>query len=87
MTDSDLTLRARGPQGSNPGHWNGHTVPKANRLVTVEEAAQLLAMAPSTIRKWLTQRRLTKVKVGSATRLRLSDVEAVVARGLPRLAS
>ena len=54
------------------------------QLVTVDEAAQLLAVTPAAIRKWLSQGRLTKVKVGRLTRLRLADLEEVAASGLPQ---
>ena len=63
----------------------GLSAPQGNRLIRVEEAARIIDVTPAAVRKWLTQRRLPKVKVGSATRLRLSDVEAVVANGLPPL--
>jgi excisionase family DNA binding protein len=56
--------------------------PAPDQLLTVEQTAQLLAVTPAAIRKWLVQRRLPKVKVGCLTRLRQSDVEAVIARGL-----
>jgi excisionase family DNA binding protein len=35
-----------------------------NPLLTVEEAATMLACTPAAIRKWIYQRRLTPVKVG-----------------------
>jgi len=52
------------------------------RLLTVKEAAELLACSEAAVRKWIYQRRLPKVKVGRLTRLRLSDVEALVSGGL-----
>ena len=58
------------------------TRPTEAQLVTVDEAAQLLAVTPAAIRKWLSQGRLTKVKMGRLTRLRLADLEQVAARGL-----
>ena len=51
-------------------------------LLTVKEAAQLLACSEAAIRKWLYQRRLPAVKVGRLTRLRLADVERVATNGL-----
>ena len=48
------------------------------RLLTVKEAAELLACSEAAVRKWIYQQRLPKVKVGSLTRLRLSDVEALI---------
>jgi len=54
-----------------------------SQLLTIEDAAKLLACKPAALRKWLYQRRLTAVKIGRLTRLRLEDIEAVVAKGLP----
>lgn len=56
---------------------------RVERLMTVEEAADTLACEASTIRKWLSQGRLPRVKVGRLTRLRARDVADVVAHGLP----
>jgi excisionase family DNA binding protein len=55
-----------------------------NQLVTVKDAAGLLACSEAAIRKWIYQRRLPVVKVGRLTRLRLSDLEALVVNGLSR---
>jgi excisionase family DNA binding protein len=52
------------------------------RLLTVKEAAELLACSEAAVRKWIYQQRLPKVKVGRLTRLRLSDVEALMSEGL-----
>jgi excisionase family DNA binding protein len=52
-------------------------------LVDVARAAELLAVEGSTIRKWLSQGRLTRVKVGGCTRIRFAELEAVIANGLP----
>lgn len=53
-----------------------------NQLLTVKQTAELLACTEAAIRKWIYQRRLPVVKVGRLTRLRLSDVEAVIDRNL-----
>ena len=60
-----------------------HVALPTPRLITVKEAADLLGCSPAAVRKWLYQRRLTPVKVGRLTRLRLGDIEAVAAYGLP----
>jgi excisionase family DNA binding protein len=57
------------------------------QLVTVDEAAGLLACTPAAIRKWLAQRRLGRVKVGRLTRLRLEDIQRVSIEGLPKKGS
>ena len=54
-----------------------------NPLLTVEEAARLLNCTPAAIRRWLSQRRLTPVKLGRLVRFRLEDIEAMAAKGLP----
>lgn len=53
-----------------------------DQLVSVKQAANMLACSEAAIRKWIYQRRLPIVKVGRLTRLRLSDLEALVANGL-----
>lgn len=50
-------------------------------LLSVREAAKMLSCSEAALRKWVYGRRLPAVKVGRLTRLRLSDVEAFVARG------
>jgi len=46
------------------------------KLLTVTEAAQILSCSIPTVRRWLSERRLPKVKVGGLTRLRERDLEA-----------
>lgn len=53
-----------------------------NQLVTIEDAARMLAVTEAAIRKWIYQKRLPCVKVGRLTRLRLEDVERVASAGL-----
>jgi excisionase family DNA binding protein len=52
------------------------------KLLTVAEAAERLALKESTIRAWLLARRLVKVRVGRrAVRIPLDAVERLVAEG------
>ena len=53
----------------------------AEKLLTIPQAAELLALAPATLRKWLYLRRLPCVRLGRAVRLREADVEAFVRAG------
>lgn len=53
-----------------------------DRLLSVKQAAEVLSCSEAAIRKWLYQRRLPVVKVGRLTRLRVGDLEALVAKGL-----
>jgi excisionase family DNA binding protein len=55
-----------------------------DQLLTVAEAASMLACSQAAIRKWLYQRRLPSVKVGRLTRIRVRDVEAFVRVGRGR---
>ena len=56
----------------------------AQLLLTIDEAARILACTPAAIRKWLAQRRLSRVKVGRLTRLRLEAIERLAVQGLPK---
>ncbi len=53
-----------------------------SQLLSVKEAALQLGVSVAAIRKWIYQRRLTPVKLGRLTRLRLEDIERVASRGL-----
>jgi len=53
-----------------------------DRLLTVKEAANVLQVSSSAIRRWLYQRKLTKVKIGRCVRLRKSDVDRIISGGL-----
>jgi excisionase family DNA binding protein len=50
-------------------------------LLTIPEAADLLRCKPSTVRAWLTQSRLSRVKVGRLTRILRQDLEAFIRAG------
>ena len=49
------------------------------KLLTVPEAADRLRLQPSTVRKWLFERRLAYVRVGRrAVRIREGDIEKLI---------
>ena len=48
------------------------------QLLTVREVAELLAIREGTVRLWLAQRRLPKVKLGRAVRVPADAVERFV---------
>ena len=52
-------------------------------LLTVDQAAEALAVTPAAVRKWVWQRRLPAVHVGRLLRLRQADVAKVASEGLP----
>ena len=53
-----------------------------DRLLKVTEAAEILGLSPSTVRKMFWEGRLTRVKVGRSTRIRQGDLEAIIRLGL-----
>jgi excisionase family DNA binding protein len=56
--------------------------PTQTRLLRVEEAANLLAVKPSTVRAWLLRRRIGKVRIGRrAVRIPTGEVERIIAEG------
>ena len=52
------------------------------KLLSVKDAADRLSCSEAAIRKWIHQRRLQSVKMGRLTRIRLSDIEDLLANGL-----
>jgi excisionase family DNA binding protein len=50
-------------------------------LLTVSEVADLLRAKPSTIRAWLTQGKLPRVKIGRLTRVLRQDADAFIRAG------
>ena len=54
------------------------TTVRATQLVNVNEAAQFLAVSPSTLYGWVWQRRIPFVKVGRAVRFDMADLERFV---------
>lgn len=50
-------------------------------LLSVKEAAKMLSCSEAAVRKWVYRRWLPAIKVGRLTRLRVTDVEALIARG------
>lgn len=63
----------------------GHE-PNGDRLLTVNEAAALLGLAPGTLRNWAYQRRIPRVKLfggpRGALRFRQSDVQKLIRASL-----
>ena len=52
----------------------------SNRLLTVKEASNLLALREGTVRLWLAQRRLPYVRCGRAIRIPSEAVEQFIQR-------
>jgi excisionase family DNA binding protein len=51
------------------------------RLLTVLEAAEVLALKPKTVRAWIAARRIASVRLGSAVRVPVSEVERLIEDG------
>jgi len=49
------------------------------RLLSVKETAEALGMRESTIRAWLAQRRLPRVRCGRSVRVPLDEIEKFIA--------
>jgi len=57
-----------------------------NRPLTINEAANALGLSVHTIRAWISQRRLTHVRLGRAIRVLPSTVEAILRNGTVEVA-
>jgi excisionase family DNA binding protein len=55
------------------------TATRPTQLISVNDAAQFLAVSPSTLYGWVWQRRIPFVKVGRAVRFDMADLERFVA--------
>ena len=53
-----------------------------NVLMTVDETAAYLRLAPWTIRHWVSQRKLPYVRLGRSVRFRRKDMERFVTQNL-----
>jgi excisionase family DNA binding protein len=49
-------------------------------LLSIVQAAEILAISSWTLRQWLGQRRLAFVKVGRLTKIKIEDLEAFIER-------
>ena len=54
------------------------------RLLTVMQAAESLALRPATIRKMILQKRIPVVRIGRAVRIKEADVEGIIRQGYRR---
>ena len=54
------------------------------KLLTVRQAAEFLALRPSTVRKMIHQRRLPVVRIGRSVRIKEIDLEEIVRDGYRR---
>jgi len=54
---------------------------KENRLLTINEAAEILAVTPRAVYEWIRNGKLQGVKIGVLWRIRPEDLEAFIERG------
>lgn len=50
------------------------------KLLTVNQAAELLGLAPVTLRSWISLRRIGVVRLGRAVRIPQAEIERLVER-------
>lgn len=48
------------------------------RLLTYEEAAEILAVKPQTLRQWVCYKRIPYVKIGSAVRFKPAQIQEFI---------
>jgi excisionase family DNA binding protein len=53
-----------------------------DELLSIKQAAGVLACSEALLRKWLSRRAIPRVKVGRLTRIRRSDLESWVRHGI-----
>lgn len=53
-------------------------------LITLKEAASILSISRSTLRRWIAQGRLPCVRLGRLIRVRIADLDAFIRIGLDR---
>jgi excisionase family DNA binding protein len=63
--------------GSSIAELNGGSL-GCSRLLTIPEAAEILAVKPVTVRVWLAKGRLSRTKLGRCVRIPASDVERFI---------
>lgn len=51
------------------------------RLVNVVELAEYLGVAPQTIRVWVSQKRISYLKIGAAVRFSSEQIEEILQKG------
>lgn len=59
-------------------HEQAELATKTDKLLTVEEAAQMLSVSKMTLHRWDKNGILKKVEIGGKRRYRLSDIEKLV---------
>jgi len=53
-----------------------------DKLLNIQQFAELLGVTPSCIRRWIFERRISVVKVGRLVRIPITEAERIVQDGL-----
>jgi excisionase family DNA binding protein len=69
------------PFDAGPGSRQEHATMALTRLYTVPEAAEALKVTEAAIRRWIWQRRLAVVKIGSAVRIEEAELTRLIEVG------
>ena len=70
------SLEAKRTSAANRPYSGNHVQP----LLSVPEAAKILGVSIWTLRQWLSQRRITMIKVGRLTKLAMTDIVEFIER-------
>jgi excisionase family DNA binding protein len=83
-TSSAPVAREQAPRRHRPARRSNRVVRSSSgfgeRLVDVNEAAAILALSPKTLYQWAYERSIPTIKLGSALRFRVSDLENLIQR-------
>jgi excisionase family DNA binding protein len=69
-------------QGRRPVQKSGAAEVSIPRLLTVDEAAQALTISKVTVRTWIREKKLTKVKLGRRVAVTAESVANLINQGL-----
>jgi excisionase family DNA binding protein len=58
-----------------------YTIETAGRLLRVEDVAHALSVAPHTIRRWMSEGRISFVKLGRCSRISEHELHRLLAQG------
>lgn len=78
-----MTGEKGNPVGKSQNQETGPLV--GARLLTVEETSERLNVSVWSIRRWINEGKIPRVKIGRCVRVRLDDLEAFVESGRAKL--
>ena len=53
-----------------------------NCLLTISEFAKTLKVTPACVRRWITERKITTVKLGRLVRVPADEIQRLVSKGM-----